>query len=63
MADLFLFEDLMNITIESREGTMIYVPATGDREGTWRMLPKNGKGTRPIPKRLQNQAKGAAKRG
>lgn len=51
-------EPTLTITVE--EGTLIYIPGRRlgtnkhDRaEGFWRLLPKKGKGTRPIPHRFR----------
>jgi hypothetical protein len=53
------------ITITVSEGTIVYVPGRRIRtnrhemtEGSWRLLPAKGKGTRPLPHRLRRFVEG-----
>jgi hypothetical protein len=45
------------ITIETQEGTLVYLGQKSDGTANWRLLKRKGRGTLPVPMRLQRQAK------
>ena len=43
----------VSISITVKEGIIVWVPPRKEGKGRWRLLPKNGKGTRPVPRRFK----------